>query len=119
MAERGEYIDRFNEGLTEDEAGGIPPEFGAEEAGDKLVTITDRLDTLIITEDNEDLVSDINSTIEHAKTSYENSNKQEVWDELWARLSAEVIERLEDEDIDAADTNWTDLKLELLRLSKG
>lgn len=113
MAERGEY-NRFNDALTEDE-NAPAPEFGAEEQ-DKVESILKSLDDLIITEDNESLVADIKTLVKSAKDSYENSNKTEAWDELWVRLSEEVLGRLIDEDYDAVETNWDDIKLELMRL---
>ena len=112
----GGIRERFNDDLENEET----PDFGAEEKEDRVETILDSLSEPIITEDNEDLISDIRRTVSSVKEAYENSNKPEAWNELWDRLSEEVLEPLlrpmSDNDYDAAETNWDDIKLELMRL---
>src|SRR5688572_6157023 len=96
---------------------------GADEEVAEVVEIYNevetKLDIMRSTEENEDLLNDITKTIGQIKDSYEKTEKVADWNEVFQDLLDKVLGPLEDEDIEASDANWPDVKYALQRLANG
>ena len=118
MQKKDEYTSRFQQDLTEDQSGGVPSDFGADEQEDLYSRIMDRLAQVKQTEDNVDLITSVHDTLESISEDYEQAANPDEWNEVLERLENEAIVPLENDDIDAADVSWTDIKIELMRLRR-
>lgn len=117
--QKDEYIGKFMQDLTEDQSGGVPSDFGAEEELDIYSHVLDKLSEIKTSEDNEDLIEDVHTMLENISEDYEQASSPEEWNEVLVRLEEEVLKPLGSDDIEAADVNWPDIKIELMRLQRS